>query len=398
MATIVGVVTSDSTPTLAQVVKVLEQMYDPAWARDWDAVGLVCGDPSAPVRRVLLAVDPVEAVVDEAVTWHADLLLTHHPLLMRPVHGVPATTFKGRVIHRLVRSGCGLYTAHTNADVAAPGVSDALARVLGLTDLEPLAADAADPVDKIVTFVPEEGVDKVVDALTLAGAGDIGEYSRCAFTAAGTGTFVAGAGARPTIGEIGQRTETPEHRVEMVLPRGRRAAVVAALRAAHPYEEPSFDVYELAAWSGPRGIGRVGRLAAPTTLREFAMLVAEALPGSVQGVRIAGDPMGEVSRVAVCGGAGDGLLDAVRASGADVFVTADLRHHVASEAREAAGEGRPYLVDVSHWTSEWPWLAGVANRLEGALEAAGTPVEVHVSVKCTDPWTFRVPSPGGVVR
>jgi putative NIF3 family GTP cyclohydrolase 1 type 2 len=173
---------------------------------------------------------------------------------------------------------------------------------------------------------------------------------------------------------------------------------VAALRTAHPYEEPAFDLYELAAWSGPRGIGRVGRLAAPTTLREFAMLVAEALPGSVQGVRIAGDPVGEVSRVAVCGGAGDDLLDAVRASGADVFVTADLRHHVTSEARETAGEGRPYLVDVAHWTSEWPWLAGVANRLEGALEAAGLPVEVHVSVKCTDPWTFRVPSPGGVVR
>src|SRR3954467_6323843 len=109
-------------------------------------------------------------------------------------------------------------------------------------------------------------------------------------------------------------------------------------------------------------------------------------------------PVGEISRVAVCGGAGDGLLDAVRASGADVFVTADLRHHVASEAREAAGDGVPYLVDVAHWTSEWPWLAGVANRLEGALEAAGMPIEVHVSVKCTDPWTFRVPSPGGVVR
>jgi len=399
VATIVPGVTSEtSTPTLAQVVSVLERMYDPAWARDWDAVGLVCGDPSAPVRRVLLAVDPVEAVVDEAVAWHADLLLTHHPLFLRPVNGVPATSFKGRVVHRLVRAGCGLYAAHTNADVAAPGVSDALARVLGLTDLEPLAADPADPVDKIVTFVPDEGVDKVVDALTAAGAGEIGEYSRCAFTAVGTGTFTPGAGARPTIGEIGRRTDVAEHRVEMVLPRGRRAAVVAALRSAHPYEEPAFDLYELAAWSGPRGIGRVGRLAAHTTLREFAMLVAEALPGSAQGVRIAGDPVGEVSRVAVCGGAGDGLLDAVRASGADVFVTADLRHHVASEAREAAGEGRPYLVDVAHWTSEWPWLAGVANRLEGALEAAGMPVEVHVSVKCTDPWTFRVPSPGGVVR
>jgi dinuclear metal center YbgI/SA1388 family protein len=392
-------VTSESgTATLAQVVHVLEQMYDPAWARDWDAVGLVCGDPSAPVRRVLLAVDPVEAVVDEAVAWHADLLLTHHPLFLRPVHGVPATSSKGRVVHRLVRSGCALYTAHTNADVAAPGVSDALARVIGLTDLEPLDADAPDPVDKLVTFVPEESVDKVVDALAGAGAGDIGEYARCAFAAAGTGTFTPGGGARPTVGEIGRRNDVPEQRVEMVLPRARRAAVVAALRAAHPYEEPAFDVYELASWSGPRGIGRVGRLAAPTTLREFSMLVAEALPGSAQGVRIAGDPMGEVCRVAVCGGAGDSLLHAVRASGADVFVTADLRHHVTSEAREAAGEGRPYLVDVAHWTSEWPWLAGVANRLEGALEAAGTPVEVHVSVKCTDPWTFRVPSPGGVVR
>src|SRR3954467_10550106 len=160
-------------------------MYDPAWARDWDAVGLVCGDPSAPVRRVLLAVDPVEVVVDEAVTWHADLLLTHHPLLMRAVHGVPATTFKGRVIHRLVRSGCGLYTAHTNADVALPGVSDALARVLGLTDLVPLSADPGESVDKIVSFVPESAVEKVIDALTGAGAGEIGDYERCAWTATG---------------------------------------------------------------------------------------------------------------------------------------------------------------------------------------------------------------------
>src|SRR5918912_1720325 len=196
-------------------------MYDPAWAREWDAVGLVCGDPAAPVRRVLLAVDPVEVVVDEALAWHADLLLTHHPLLLRPVHAVAATSFKGRVIHRLVRSGCALYTAHTNADVAARGVSDALARVLGLTDLEPLAADPADPVDKIVTFVPVDGVDKVVDALAAAGAGEIGEYSRCAFASTGTGTFVPGSGARPTVGEIGHRADVDEHRVEMVLPRPR---------------------------------------------------------------------------------------------------------------------------------------------------------------------------------
>jgi len=391
-------VTNDVQPTVAGVVGVLEQMYDPAWAREWDAVGLVCGEPSAQVRRVLLAVDPAPAVVEEALTWRADLLLTHHPLLFRPVHTVAANTPKGRVIHQLVRHGCALYTAHTNADAAAPGVSDALARVLGLTDLVPLDADPVDPTDKLVTFVPEQDADKVVDALAAAGAGDIGAYRRCAWSTVGSGTFIGGVGSAPVIGTPGQQETVTERRVEMVLPRQLRGAVLSALRSAHPYEEPAFDVYELAGWSGPRGIGRVGRLGATTTLREFAMLVAEALPATTQGVRVAGDPTAEVSRVAVCGGSGDTLIEAVRTCQADVFVTADLRHHPASEARDAAGDGPPYLVDVAHWATEWPWLNGVANRLAGAMENAGFPIEVHVSTRCTDPWIFRVPSPGGVVR
>ena len=390
--------TNDALPTLADVVTVLEQMYDPDWARDWDAVGLVCGDPSAQVRRALLAVDPAPVVIEEAIAWRADLVLTHHPLLFHPVHTVAATTAKGRAIHQLVRAGCGLYTAHTNADVAAPGVSDALARVLGLTDLAPLSADPADHTDKIVTFVPEAEADKVVDALAAAGAGAIGEYRRCAWMATGSGTFVPGEHSAPVIGEPGRLEVVTERRVEMVLPRRRRAAVISALHSVHPYEEPAYDVYELVSEPGTRGVGRVGRLATPTTLREFAMLVAEALPATVQGVRVSGEPAAEVSRVAVCGGAGDSLMDSVRACGADVFVTADLRHHPASDLRDQAGEGPPYLVDVAHWASEWPWLAGVANRLEGAMDAAGRHIEVHVSTRSTDPWTFRVPSPGGVVR
>jgi dinuclear metal center YbgI/SA1388 family protein len=391
-------VTDVRIPVVADVIGVLEQMYDPAWARDWDAVGLVCGDPQAPVRRVLLAVDPVTSVIDEALAWRADLILSHHPLLLRPVQGVAADTAKGRVVHQLIRGGCALYTAHTNADVASPGVSDALARILGLTDLEPLTADPVDPVDKIVTFVPEDHADKLIDAIAAAGGGDVGEYARVAWTSVSTGTYMSTAAAAEHAGAAGLRQEGPQRRVEAVLPRARRASVIAALRATHPDADVAFDIYEMAAWSGPRGIGRVGRLGTPTSLREFAMLVAEALPASHQGVRIAGDPTAEVSRVAVCGGSGDDLFDAVRACGADVYVTADLRHHPASEAREHAADGPPYLVDVAHWSSEWPWLAGVANRLQGALEAAGTPIDVHVSTKCTDPWTFRAPSPGGVVR
>ncbi|WP_425550846.1 Nif3-like dinuclear metal center hexameric protein [Actinoallomurus oryzae] len=262
--------------TLADIVGIFEDRYDPAWAESWDAVGLVCGDPGAQVRRVLFAVDPVAEVADEALGWGADLIVTHHPLLLRPVHGVPATTPKGRLVHRLIRGGTALFTAHTNADVADPGVSDALARAVGLTgDLRPLSPSPDDP---------------------------------------------------------------------------------------------------------RRGLGRVGELPEPLTLREFAAGAAEGLPVTAGGLRVAGDPDALIRTVAVCGGAGDSLLGAARAAGADVYLTADLRHHPASEFREA---GTTALVDAAHWATEWPWLRDAAGLL------GETNVETRISAAVTDAWTFR---------
>ena len=349
-----------SAPRLADVVHLLERRYPPSTAESWDAVGLVTGDPEQPVRRVLFAVDPVAAVVDEAVAWEADLVVTHHPLLLRPVHSIAATSFKGALLHRLVRSGVALFTAHTNADAAAGGVADALADALGLVGTAPLDAAPAEALDKLVVFVPVGDAEQLVDALAAAGAGAVGEYTRCAWTSTGEGTFTPSSAATPTIGSAGEAARVIEARVEMVAPRGRRAAVVAALRAAHPYEEPAFDVLELASWPGSTGIGRVGALREPTTLAAFAAVVAGALPATAQGVRFAGDPDGRVERVAVVGGSGDSLFDAVRASGVDAYVTADLRHHPASELRERAefeaadGPTTPYLVDLAHFASEWP--------------------------------------------
>jgi dinuclear metal center YbgI/SA1388 family protein len=386
---------TDTAPALGTVTALLEQLYPVAGAESWDAVGLVCGDPDQPVRRVLLAVDPTAAVVDEALDWDADLLVVHHPLLLRGVHGVPASTPKGRLVHRLVRAGCALFVAHTNADSASPGVSDALARVLGLADLRPLHPRGAVALDKVVVFVPTPDADRLVDALAAAGAGTIGDYSRCAWTTTGTGTFRPEPGADPSVGAVGEVASVPETRVEMVLPRARRDDVVRALRASHPYEEPAFDVLELSDPGGGTGLGRVGRLEAPLTLEELAIRVATVLPPTVQGIRVAGPPHALVERVAVCGGAGDDLFDLVRASGADAYVTADLRHHPASEAREAAGDGPPYLVDVAHWASEWPWLAGCESRVLSGLAAQGSTVETRVSTARTDPWTLHVPSRGG---
>lgn len=382
------------TPTLATVVRLLEQRYPPATAQSWDSVGLVTGDPEQPVRRVLLAVDPVAAVVDEALEWGADLVVTHHPLFLRPVHSVAASTFKGAVVHRLLRAGIGLFNAHTNADAARDGVADALAAAVGLVDTRPLVADPQPPLDKHVVFVPAADVEDVVDAMAAAGAGALGEYSRCAWSTTGEGTFVPSETAHPSIGTAGERARVVEVRVEMIAAPDRRTAVVAAMRAAHPYEEPAFDVLALAPLAGATGLGRVGRLPAPTTLDAFARAVAAALPSTPQGVRYAGDPTLRVERVAVLGGSGDGELDAVRAAGVDAYVTSDLRHHPASEQRERAlfesPDGVPALVDTAHFASEWPWLARAATRLEQDLAVLGATVSTRVSTLRTDPWTARV--------
>jgi dinuclear metal center YbgI/SA1388 family protein len=272
---------------LSHVIQVLDEIYPPAWAESWDAVGLVCGDPDQEVGRVMFAVDPVSAVVDEALEWGADLLVTHHPLLLRPVHGVAATTPKGRLVHRLIKNGTALFTAHTNADVADPGVSDALARAVGLTgELRPMVPAADDP---------------------------------------------------------------------------------------------------------RRGLGRVGRLPAPLPLRDFTARVAAGLPATAWGVRAAGDPDRPVGTVAVCGGAGDSLLDTARALGVDAYLTADLRHHPASEFAEHGG---PALIDAAHWATEWPWLADAERRLRAAVAApdaaeAARKLETRVSTLVTDAWRLH---------
>lgn len=370
---------------LSDVTARLDAWYPPQWADSWDAVGLVSGDPDQAVRRILLAVDPAAAVADEAIESGADLLVVHHPLFLKGVSSVAATTPKGRVLHRLVTGGCALFTAHTNADAPATGVSESLAFALGLADVRPLEADSAPALDKIVVFAPEDSAPMIRRVIADAGAGAIGDYDTCSFSSGGEGRFRPLVGARPAIGTVGDVEVVDEIRIEAVLARRVRAQVVAAMLEAHPYEEPAYDVIELAALDeDARGSGRIGVLDEAITLADFAALVADALPATAHGVRVAGDPHRMVSTVALCGGAGDFLLDRARAAEADVYLTSDLRHHPAGEFMEYDG---PALVDVAHWAAEWTWLPVLRRRLE---EAMGDTVEVHVSTRPTDPWTFRV--------
>ena len=373
-------------PALEDVVGLLHEWYPPSTADSWDAVGLVYGHPAAAVQKVMFAVDPTLEVAREAVDWGADLLVVHHPLFLKPVHGFPATTPKGRTLATLAGADCALLTAHTNADQAIGGVSESLALALGLTDLAPIvpAPAPATALDKLTVYVPAADADRLRDVLAEVGAGQIGDYDHASFSTSGTGRFRPLDGAVPAIGEVGRVEAVDEQRIEVVLPRSRRTTVVSAMLAAHPYEEPAYDVVGLAdPGLAATGTGRIGTVV-ETTLRDFATAVSGVLPETAVGARVAGDPDRVVRRVAVCGGAGDFLLDTVAGTDADVYVTSDLRHHPAAEFAERQG---PALVDVPHWAAEWTWLPRVEARLRAAV---GDTLETRVSTIRTDPWHFRV--------
>jgi dinuclear metal center YbgI/SA1388 family protein len=333
----------------------------------------------------MFAVDPTLPVAQEAADWGADLLVTHHPLFLKPVHGFAPTTPKGRTLWKLAQAGCGLLAAHTNADQAEAGVSEAMALALGLRDLRPLEPAAADGLDKVTTYVPAADAERVRTALAEAGAGGIGDYDSASFSTPGEGRFRPLAGAAPHLGTIGELSIVDEVRIEVVAPRARRHAVLSALLRAHPYETPAYDVVELAPTTqAATGFGRIGVLETPMTLADFAQHVAGSLPRTAAGIRAGGDAGQTIRTVALCGGAGDSMLGVVGRSDADVYVTSDLRHHLSSEFLEDEGAA---LVDVPHWAAEWTWLPVVAGRVQ---EALGDRVATRVSEIVTDPWTLRI--------
>ena len=367
---------------LADVIDVLDAAYPPRLAQEWDSVGLVCGDPDETVDSITISVDATAAVVAEVPD--RGLLLTHHPLLLRGVDTVAASTAKGALLHQMIRTGRALFTAHTNADAALPGVSDALAEALELEVDEVLAPlPAGRDLDKWVVYVPAENADAVREAIFAAGGGHIGDYSHCSWSVAGTGQFLPHDGASPVIGSVGTVERVPEERVEVIAPARLRGHVLAAMRAAHPYEEPAFDIFVLAPVPGNVGLGRVGSLPTPEPLSAFVSRVCDALPTTSWGVRAAGEADATVSRVAVCGGAGDSLLDVVAGADVHAYVTADLRHHPADEHRRASDVA---LVDVAHWASEFPWCTQAAELLRGEF---GDSLPVRVCMVRTDPWNVE---------
>jgi dinuclear metal center YbgI/SA1388 family protein len=354
--------------TLARdVIEAAERLAPSPLAEAWDNSGLQVGNPAARVSRVLVALTPLPEVFDEAEQTRADFVLFHHPLIFGGLNSVNTDAYPGGLLARALRNSLTVYAAHTNYDAAPNGVSVALADALGLRGSLQVVAPRGE-LRKLVVFVPEDNADDLADALNEAGAGVIGEYTRCTFRTPGTGTFLGGEGTDPYLGERGRLERVEEVRLETVVPAHNVGRALSAVRAAHPYEEPAFDVYPTEGHPEGCGYGRVGRLPEPMTSEGFAEHISASL--GFPAVLVADPKPGhKVERVAVLGGSGGSFVREAAASGADAYVTGDLDYHDAL----LAGSLGLAAVDAGHAATELPSLAPLAERLSRLVDV---PVEV----------------------
>ena len=350
-----------------EIAEAVEQIAPGALAEDWDNVGLQVGEPGGEVDRVLVALTPLPEVFEEAEELGVHFLLFHHPLIFQALSSVNTASYPGDLVARAVRGNLTVYAAHTNYDAAPGGVSVALAESLGLSGPLGILAPRGG-LRKLVVFVPEENADEMADALTEAGAGVIGDYTHCTFRASGTGTFFGGEGTDPYAGEKGRLERMPELRLETVVPAHAASWAAAAVRAAHPYEEPAFDLYPVDGYPEGCGYGRVGTLPEPLAPEELREHVSDSLGFPA---RLVADPEPgrRIDRVAVLGGSGSSFLEEAAASDAGAYVTGDLDYHDALLA-ESLGL---VAIDAGHAATELPSLEPLAQRL---AELVDIPISV----------------------
>ncbi len=350
-----------------------------AWERD--NPGLQVGSPDAPVKAVFICLDVTEDTIREAMRRRADLMISHHPLLFRPIQSVDVRERRGKCIEHLVRSRISLLSAHTNLDFTLGGTSFALAARLGLTHVDFLLKNYR-LKKKVVTFVPASHLDRVADAMGKAGAGSIGNYDSCSFRSEGVGTFKGNAESHPSIGRTQQLEHVPEVRLEMIVDQPRLHSVVRNMLRAHPYEEPAYDIYPLENVSPHYGMGVLGELSSPMSEPQLLRHVRKSL--KVETLRFTRGPSRRIRRVAACGGSGSELTAEAIRQKADAFITADVKYHAFQDAAE-----RIILIDAGHYETEQPVLDVMAKKLKEEFMRLGTYPPVHVARTSTNPIVYN---------
>lgn len=329
---------------LSQLIAHLEAIAPPAYQEDYDNAGLIVGNPDQEIHQVLISLDCIEAVVDEAIATNCHVIVSHHPIVFKGLKRFNGKTYVERVVEKAIRNNIALYAIHTNLDSVSDGVNAKICETLGLENYRILSPKHG-ILKKLVTYVPTSHVDQVRNALFHAGAGNIGNYSECSFNGDGTGTFKGNENSDPYVGEPGVRHTEEETRIETVYPANLESKILVALILAHPYEEVAYDLYNLTNQHQQVGSGMIGELEHAMDAEEFLYHLKEKMHAHV--IRHTAFTGRQIKRVAVCGGAGGFLLKQAISAGADIFVTADYKYHEFFDA-----EGKTIIADIGHYESE----------------------------------------------
>jgi dinuclear metal center YbgI/SA1388 family protein len=364
---------------IKDIAEKIEKIVPLKLAQDWDNVGLLIGEPQRNVKNILLTIDITKEVLAEAKKLRTDLVISYHPVIWDGLKKIN----RDSVVYDLIQADIAVFSVHTALDAAAGGVNDGLAEIIGIVDGKPIGDYVDNPGGdnyKLVVFVPVESAAKVSNAVFAAGAGAIGNYSNCGFAAEGTGTFLPLAGARPAIGKKGKIEAVPEIRFETIVPAGKLVGCIAAMKKAHPYEEPAFDVFKLYNIQNKFGLGRIGKLQKPTQLNKIIERIKKHTGAKAFG--IIGNRNRLIKTAAVCAGSCSKIISSIIAAKADLYLTGELKHHYAMAAQEAGLT----CICLSHTVSERFILKKFANKMQKQLKQ----VTIKISKKDADPFKWKI--------
>lgn len=364
-----------------QLIQLFEKWAPKSLAFENDKIGLLIGTLDKEIKKVMVTLDVLENVADEAAEKGVDLIIAHHPVIFHPLKKVLSDSGQGKIVTKCIRHHISVYAAHTNLDIAEGGVNDILSARLGLEKTSILKPTYREPLFKIAVFVPDSHIEQVRLALGEAGAGAIGRYSHCTFAASGTGTFLPGEGTDPYIGQKGVLEKVSEGKIETIVPEHLLDKVIDAMLKVHPYEEVAYDVYPLRNEGKMYGLGRIGRLPEALTFGDLCRDVKQRL--DLDGLRAVGDLKEKVRTVAVSGGDGNSLIPYAKYRGADVLITGDIYYHT---AHDAILHGLK-VIDAGHHI-EKVMKPAVKDYLDKSLKKAGYQTEVILSEANTNPFQF----------
>lgn len=367
--------------TMKDIATAIEGQAPLQLQESWDNCGLQVGSMSAPVKRVLTALDVTPEVVAEAIEQHVDAIVAHHPMIFKGIKSINTDTMQGKMIRDLVFHSINVYSAHTNLDVTGGGLNDEVATRLGLQHVQGLEEIGRDKAYKVAVYVPITHSEKLRKAMGDAGAGHIGGYSHCSFSVAGEGRFLPLEGTNPFIGHVGTIETVQEERVETVVPKKRLGQVLAAMENTHPYEEIAYDVVALENVCDAHYIGRIGNLPQPLSIEEFKKVLQNVFPHSQ--LRWGGSKKSSIQRIGLCTGSGAEFIKEAAKQKADIYITGDVKYHDMQLAKELGIT----VVDAGHYGTEYMSQTLLKRMIENAF--ASQDIEV-IESKAQRDFFFKV--------